>query len=993
MKLLKFFPIILLVAVELLIFATNYKPGTYLLGWDNLHPELNYAANFKRNIFALWQEYRGLGVLDGMAHSTNFVHTSAIWLLDLFLPKSVLRYVFVLSMHFLGGFGMYKLLVRIFKKPPFLVPLTGALFYLLNIATVQMFFAPFEVFTVHFAALPWLILLAISYLEKARVRTLFLFALVSYFSSPQALVPTLFIAYLITIGWVMFFSIFRGWKAIARVLALSFTLILINAYWLFLYGYSAYKNGPVIAAAKINQMSSPDIYAKNHAKGNFLDVFYLRGFMLDVQEYQTSVGFAPIMASWREYLKLPMFWVVATVFLALSGVGIVVSIARRRTFLFPFLATLATSVFFLGNDIWGLEAANTLLRTTFPLIGEAFRFPFTKFSIVFVFCYSLFAAYGLSYILEKIPNFLKSRLARPSVAFLLLFFLLYSYPVWKTGFFFDFVRVKVPSEYFQTIEYFKDQDSSLRVMTLPQPSFWNWKHYRWGARGSGFLWYGIEQPMLERAFDPWSDKNENYYWELSQALYSQDLESVEKIVEKYQISYVLFDENITNPGNAHALYTEQIGVLLSASSKFSLDEQFGGVKIYKTNLSTPVSKFVYSASHLPAAGPSYKWTGFDAAYLQNGNYVSSTALQDYYYPFRSLFTGRGQEDVEFSVSENETEYVFSAVIPEEMLAQNFEVPDVSDELPVAASSDLKNIDYRQPEVVLQGDVLKVLVPKVDGVFTAAIHPSLDKPWEGPDPVVSCDPTLNGRASYEKQPDGYIRFFSRNQNCGVSFWIPSLEHDKSYIISVKSRNLRDRGLYFWLENLNNKRAAIETYLPRKDYFTTSYIIQPPMESDGLAYSLHFDNLSIGPEDTINDLSEIVVQPVPYELLTGLRFSKEVEPAIYNDKLQVTHPNPAFYEVSGALGGQTVVLSQAYDDGWRAYEVSSKTPLFLAPFVARPAADHILVNNWSNGWVLPENTSNRIVLLYWPQYAVFGGYMAAFLTLLGLGGYAFLRSKAR
>ena len=53
------------------------------------------------------------------------------------------------------------------------------------------------------------------------------------------------------------------------------------------------------------------------------------------------------------------------------------------------------------------------------------------------------------------------------------------------------------------------------------------------------------------------------------------------------------------------------------------------------------------------------------------------------------------------------------------------------------------------------------------------------------------------------------------------------------------------------------------------FTTSYFIQPPMTSDGLGYALHFDNLSIGNQKTINDLGEINLYQIPYHFLTGLK----------------------------------------------------------------------------------------------------------------------------
>ncbi|GAF90113.1 unnamed protein product, partial [marine sediment metagenome] len=137
----KIAPFLVLLTFETILFLVNYTQGTFLVGWDNLYPELNFAANLKRNIFAVWQEYRGLGLLDGMAHAANLPHTLFLWLLSLFFPLNLLRYIFIFLMHFLGGLGVFVLLKEwLFKNWPQKTPvsLAGALFYLLNLTTVQM---------------------------------------------------------------------------------------------------------------------------------------------------------------------------------------------------------------------------------------------------------------------------------------------------------------------------------------------------------------------------------------------------------------------------------------------------------------------------------------------------------------------------------------------------------------------------------------------------------------------------------------------------------------------------------------------------------------------------------------------------------------------------------------------------------------------------------------------------------------------------------------
>jgi hypothetical protein len=118
-------PIFLLLGISVALFAANYQPGTYLLGWDSTVPELNLPLNFWRFIFGVWQEYRGLGTLDGMAHTANIVYWFYTFFLAAVIPVSAVRYVTNIGAHFLGGAGIYCLVafdllpnfLKLIKRP------------------------------------------------------------------------------------------------------------------------------------------------------------------------------------------------------------------------------------------------------------------------------------------------------------------------------------------------------------------------------------------------------------------------------------------------------------------------------------------------------------------------------------------------------------------------------------------------------------------------------------------------------------------------------------------------------------------------------------------------------------------------------------------------------------------------------------------------------------------------------------------------------------
>ena len=183
-----------------------------------------------------------------------------------------------------------------------------------------------------------------------------------------------------------------------------------------------------------------------------------------------------------------------------------------RLFIISFtLLASATFPFSIVND----------LLSKIPLLHQAFRFPFTKFSILLSLTYSIFFVLGINILLEALTRFKKY--LRLGIVFIFLLniclLLAFVFPIFRGDLFYTKEKINLPKEYLQTFQFFENQDQNTRIANLPQPTFWGWEFYKWGYGGSGFLWYGIKQPILDRAFDVWSKEDENYYWELSRALY------------------------------------------------------------------------------------------------------------------------------------------------------------------------------------------------------------------------------------------------------------------------------------------------------------------------------------------------------------------------------------------------------------------------------------------------------------------------------------------
>jgi hypothetical protein len=79
--------------IVFLICLVNYQPGTFLTGWDTLHPEFDFGLNFSRLINGVWRNEQGLGAVAGHSHMADLPRVIILWLLHFFFPLNSLLYL------------------------------------------------------------------------------------------------------------------------------------------------------------------------------------------------------------------------------------------------------------------------------------------------------------------------------------------------------------------------------------------------------------------------------------------------------------------------------------------------------------------------------------------------------------------------------------------------------------------------------------------------------------------------------------------------------------------------------------------------------------------------------------------------------------------------------------------------------------------------------------------------------------------------------------
>jgi len=1087
-----------------LIFAisliANFPIGKFFIGWDALNPEFNIMLNITRALFPFWQENYGLGTVTGHGFAATLPHTLFIGLLSNFLPDWSLRSIFTFSCHYAGGVGMYFLIryllekITTFKLPHIqqLIPVMSfiaSLYYLFNLGTVQVFYIQLEAFITQYAALPWLFLTLFLALDTGKKKYFFAFFGVSVLSSIQGFIPSLFVTYFIAfiLALVSFSIAKRSRNALKKAFLLLMLTICANLYWLGPIVYFQITNGNNFLTAYNNLSSTQHFIELSNKYGDLKNIVYLKSYLFDSFQLGTF-----LLQPWIDHHKNALVAGIGIVTFISILIGIFVSIVKLRSYHTIFFALLFLYAFSgIAINTFPFSFLTDILQSISPTYEQAFRTTFTKFGIATIFAYSVqfaFALFFFTFLVSKI----KLKLA-PYVflAITIISILFYALPVFQGHLLYDKLTLTIPSAYQDFTTYINSQSEG-RIADFPQNCNDGWYSYNWGYFGSGFMWYGVEHPFMSRSFDVWSSNNENYYWELSQALAQKDFEKIDQILNKYDIKWILYDPNITSCSTAKktAINTDLIE-FLTQNGRFVSEREFGGglknpIILLKNN-NYALDSYVQSQRNVMHVAPASLRTDSDA---QSADYYTGKNRPDKYYPIQSLLTKRGDNSLINNAKITKNEILLEQTIP--LGLTNYVFQDTysqqEDLMPVEISVmvDQNNISRirlttNRPSIFLDGKLLtksdnamllgvkEEILPDTSkifingqevsknndgayssyfllradnsveivhneellfswtsassdayrllmeppsslslpeykkGILTIKIPYVVDNTYFGaentnvsaiiPEPCNEITPSGNNAFEISSDPNSFMRLISQKSSQCLKLYFPKLISNQGHLLSIKTRNvsgnLPKTSVY---NNANLLYSDLGTGKKLQNATTTHVL--PPSAINDVGYDLSIENASRTDTKSINDIYSIGIYAIPYKYLKSISFNN---PEYRNQPLlqvvvnDVNHKNPTRYTVITDKGGQLLTLSQSYDNGWKAYIQNSDSSTGiknqihkLFPFhFGQEIKNHVMVNNWANGWILPTSTQNpKITILFLPQYLQYLGFGLLLLPFLWL-----------
>jgi hypothetical protein len=597
----------LLILISIFIAYLNYTPGTFLTGWDTLHPEFDFSTNFSRLLSGVWRAEQGVGAVSGHSAMADLPRVFILWLFHFIFPLSFLRYSYIFLCLILGPLGIYFLTYYVLRFTSH-VSFISSLFYLLNLGTIQQFYVPFEMFPTAWAFMPWMILSTLQFLSgPSRIRFFYLGFWI-LFSTPMAYAAHLwypfFGAYCLFL--LLHFTYYR--LRITNYIKIIFMILALNTFWILPNLYYLKTSSWIPQQNQQNRLHSQEFLLKNRQTGSLTDSTLIKGFYMDWDIYNfQSKNFQQLMPEWRNHFNNFDVKIIGYLFFVFASIGLILAVRNNHPilalspfFVIPFILLSNTTVPFK-------YIFDVLLKV--PMLAEILRFVFTKLSPLMIFGQTIF----LAYFLLNISKYIKTQIL---TLIFLSCILIYSFPVFQGLLISPQVKINIPQEYFQLNKYLNSQPNG-RILTLPLHNPSGWTYNNWGYQGSGFLWWGIPQGVLDRDSDRWEVANEEAYREFYTSLYSRNASDFAKYLSKFKINYLIWDQTVITTATKNQDQTtfnfeiDKLFTRLIELKIISPPTKLGNIWISKT---IQMPGLVQVGSELQNFTPKYQLNFFDNIY-------------------------------------------------------------------------------------------------------------------------------------------------------------------------------------------------------------------------------------------------------------------------------------------------------------------------------------------------------------------------------------------
>jgi hypothetical protein len=252
----------------------------------------------------------------------------------------------------------------------------------------------------------------------------------------------------------------------------------------------------------------------------------------------------------------------------------------------------------------------------------------------------------------------------------------------------------------------------------------------------------------------------------------------------------------------------------------------------------------------------------------------------------------------------------------------------------------------------------------------------------------------------------LQMEARNASVGLTFYRPELFHQASYLIFVQATHQSGLPVSFYADNEVRGRSEADTRLSKTNQ--QNVLVLPKTDNFFRGYGFHFVLKSVGTELARTRIDRLTYHPFPENWLQHIRFigrnsAQQTDSAPENryteDNSVIRKLNPGLYIIEdNHTASHYIILSQAYDPGWRLYQPRNPVIDFLTLPFKKAVDTHIRINGWSNGWLIKaenQNTPRTYIAVYLPLCLQMSGIIitaGSFLYLAAIFTVSRIRRKS-
>lgn len=547
----KYWHIIVLVIILLVISIISINYGKYLLSNDNYSPELNPLLSIKRYIFnPTWRTYRTLGYASDSEQADIF-RSGIFGILDIILPKWSLAQIFSLISLWVGTISI-SYLTSIFVKENVTtknnktVFLISGIIYLSTLWTAWVFNFNMMPYITQFGFLPLLLLSIYFVLREYNYKNLFLLFISSILFTSTSVIGTLFFVnlVLISLSFIYFGYIQKiQWK---KILISFLVFITTQLFWLIPFvNYTINESSDVInsytnRAITVNtiDLEKQMMTLPNSAR------LYTR--LLGTTDNPSMDSFVFPMS--EDFLEYDFYKVIGFIPIFFSILGLIFTILKKKWKILPIWIIVIGSLLLITNQNPPLGFVYKWLQENISIFKQVFRWVSSKMGQVYLITLTITASIGILYFLNFLSEFIsKKKLKRIFIAICTIFLtstlLFYAEYLFKGQLFTQRALVDIPKEYTELSQYL-EEDPYGRILYAPPANNGYFREYEWGFVGSQFLGYMIENPLMDMSLSIGSNVGEKAMLNISNIFNSGDSVNLDKELDKYDIKYILVDRSL-----------------------------------------------------------------------------------------------------------------------------------------------------------------------------------------------------------------------------------------------------------------------------------------------------------------------------------------------------------------------------------------------------------------------------------------------------------------